>query len=120
MTSQIELKEMCFFALHGVSEQERLTGNDFTVDLLLTFPFEKATVTDKLEDTISYAAVYDLVRREMGRPSHLLEHLAGRILAILKATYPQLTAVTLRVTKLTPPLGGDVHGASVILSEKYN
>jgi dihydroneopterin aldolase len=55
----------------------------------------------------------------MSIPSHLLEHLAGRILTILKCTFPQLTAVTLRVTKLAPPLSGDMHSASVILSEIY-
>jgi dihydroneopterin aldolase len=119
MTTQIELKQMRFFARHGVDEQEHLTGNHFTVDLLLSFPFEKATVTDNLADTLSYAAVYDLVRHEMNTSSRLLEHLAGRILAALKRAFPQLTAITLCVTKLAPPLGGDVLSASVILSETY-
>lgn len=35
--------------------------------------------TDNLEATLNYAEVYEVVKTEMGVPSRLLEHVAGRI-----------------------------------------
>lgn len=119
MISKIELKSMKFYSFHGVGEQEKKVGNNFTVDLLLTAPLDKAIYNDSLEDTINYATVYQLIKQEMSIPSELLEHVAGRILIVLKKTFPQLQKVELKISKLCPPFGGDVHSASVILIEDY-
>lgn len=120
MRTQIELKEMKFYAYHGVMEQERTVGNHFTVDLLLTASLEEATRSDHLEDTMNYATVYDVVKKEMEVPSRLIEAVAGRILEALKSRFPQLTEVKLTLSKLNPPFGGDIRCASVILTEKFN
>lgn len=119
MTTQIELKEMKFYAYHGVMEQEQKVGNHFVVNLLLTAPLEKAVAYDRLEDTINYATVYELVKQEMSIPSRLIEHAAGRILLALKNYFPQLLEVELKLSKLNPPFGGDVYSASVILKDKF-
>ena len=119
MITQIELEAMHFYAYHGVAPQERTVGNHFTVTLRLTAPFERAVTSDNLNDTINYASVYETVRDEMNRPSHLLEHAAGRILCALKNRFPQLTAIEVKLSKLNPPFGGDLQAASVILRENY-
>ena len=72
---------MKFYAYHGVALQETRVGNTFVVNLVLTAPLEKAVADDTLEDTINYAVVYEVVKREMAIPSKLIEHAAGRILA---------------------------------------
>lgn len=118
--TQIELKEMKFYAYHGVMEQERTVGNHFVVDLLLTAPLEKAIRSDRLEDTMNYATVYEVVKKEMEIPSRLIECVAGRILEALKSRFPQLTEVKLTLSKLNPPFGGDIRSASIILKEKFN
>ena len=119
MTVQIEQETIKIYACHGVSPQETRVGNTFVVNLVLTAPLEKAVASDDLEDTINYAVVYEVVKREMAIPSKLLEHAAGRILAALKDTFPQLLAIELKLSKLNPPFGGDVYSASVILRESY-
>ena len=106
---------MKFYAYHGVQEQERRVGNTFVVDLTLTAPLEKAVQSDQLEDTINYAEVYELTKQEMNIPSQLLEHVAGRICRALRHHFPQLEQIEIRVSKLNPPFGGDVHSASVLL-----
>lgn len=116
MITRIELRKMKFYAFHGVAEQERTVGNNFVVDLVLTAPLEQAVESDRLEDTISYASVYALVKEEMDIPSRLLEHAAGRILYRIKETFPKITSIELKLTKLSPPFGGDVESAAVILS----
>lgn len=120
MISKIVLEEMRFYAFHGVGEQERKVGNRFTVNLILTADLRQAVVSDCIGDTINYAEVYEVVKAEMDVPSALLEHVAGRVLVALKVQFPQLTEVEVKVTKSSPPFGGDVQSASVILSERYD
>lgn len=115
MTTKIVLKAMRFYAYHGVAEQERQVGNTFLVDLTLTAPLQQAVASDRLEDTINYAEVYETVREEMRIPSRLLEHVAGRILDALHHRFPTLQAAEITLSKLNPPFGGDLHSASVIL-----
>lgn len=120
MTTKIELRNMTFYAFHGVAPQETQVGNTFVVDLLLTAPLEQAVKSDDLSDTINYAEVYEIVKTEMKIPSKLLEHVGGRILNALKRAFPEILEIELIISKLNPPFGGDVHSASVHLQESYD
>jgi len=119
MISKIELKELRLYAYHGVLPQETVVGNQFIVNTTITAPLGNAIEEDELEDTINYASVYQIIEQEMRIPSKLLEHVAGRILRSLKEAFPQITALEISVSKLNPPLGGDLYSASVILQETY-
>ena len=117
--SIIELKSMKFYAYHGVSRQERIVGNYFTVDIAYSFPMDNACLSDDVNDTISYVDVYNVVKVEIGRPSNLLEHLTERISKALKADFPQLIYLKIKLSKLNPPLGGEVHSAAVIIEKSW-
>ena len=88
-------------------------GGDFIVDLRVGYPIAKAMQTDEVADTLNYAALYDLVGREMALPSNLLEHVAGRIATAVKAVFPQTLSIDLVLTKQNPPMGADCDGAAV-------
>ena len=90
------------------------------MDLLLEAAVEEAVESDNLYDTINYAEVYEVLKREMMIPSYLLEHAAGRMLKALKNHFPQLKAVTLKLAKQNPPFGADIHSAAVILTERFD
>lgn len=119
MESRIKLKGMKFYAYHGVMEQERRIGNYFTIDLILKVNVEKAVYSDRLEDTINYAEVFQRVKEEMEIPSNLLEHVAGRIITRLKKEYPSIEKIKLSIAKQRPPLGGDVEEASVTFTSSF-
>ena len=87
MKTSIELKNMRFFAYHGVLAQERVIGNEFVVNVKIETDFSKAMDSDDVNDTLNYAEVYALVKVEMQQPSDLLEHVAGRIFNKLKQTF---------------------------------
>jgi dihydroneopterin aldolase len=93
--------------------QERTVGGDFTVTLRIGYPWEQAMESDDVADTLNYAAVYELVKREMAVPSKLLEHVAGRMAEAICQAFPQVTSIDLELTKLNPPLGADCVGASI-------
>ncbi|MDR3142038.1 MAG: dihydroneopterin aldolase [Tannerellaceae bacterium] len=120
MNSKIELKDLKFYAYHGVLPQETRVGNNYIITVALTVPLAKAMISDDLGDTVNYADVYAVIKREMAIPSKLLEHVAGRILHSLKRHFPQLTEIKLSVSKLNPPAGGDIRSASIILEEAYS
>ncbi|MDR1161380.1 MAG: dihydroneopterin aldolase [Tannerellaceae bacterium] len=119
MNSKIELRELKFYAYHGVLPQETRVGNQYILTVALTVPLAKAMESDNLNDTIDYAAAYTVIKEEMAIPSKLLEHVAGRVLHSLKRHFPQLTGVQLSIAKVNPPIGGDIHSASVVLEETY-
>jgi len=111
-----EFKKMLFHAYHGVMKQELIVGNTFQVDLKLFLDLSQAVQTDNLEDTVNYADIFNLVKEEMATPSHLLEHIAGRIVQKIKQKYPAIAKITIRLAKLNPPVQGEVQAAAVILS----
>ncbi len=113
--SYIYLRDVRFHAFHGVMPQERKVGADFTVSIRVKTDVTRAAETDEVGDTLNYAALYDVVKREMEQPSKLLEHVAGRIARAVMDEFHEVSAVDLEVTKLNPPMGADSKGAGVEL-----
>ena len=111
----IFLKDLRFHAFHGVMPQERKVGGDFLVSLRMGYDISKAMRTDEVSDTLNYAEVYALVRKEMEQPSALLERVAGRIAEALFASDPKILSIDLWLTKVNPPMGADCQGAGVEL-----
>ena len=109
----ISLRNVRFHAFHGVLPQERQVGGDFLVTVRVGYPLERAMETDNVDDTLDYAALYALLKKEMAEPSELLEHVAGRIVKAITASFPKVTSVDLELTKLNPPMGADCEGAAV-------
>ena len=116
--SKIFLDDMHFYAYHGVMEQERRVGGEYGVSLVVEADLTQAIATDDVADTVNYAELYELVKREMAVPSKLLEHVAGRIGQSAMDKFDRITALTVRVTKLNPPMGADCNGASVEIKVK--
>ena len=113
--SKIYLDDMHFYAYHGVMEQESLVGGEYSVSLAVEADLTEAIRTDDVADTVNYAALYEIVKSEMAVSSKLLEHVAGRIGRRAMETFERITTLTVRVTKLNPPMGADSKGASVEL-----
>jgi len=93
--------------------QESRVGADFIVDLRVGYPLERAIESDKVEDTLNYATLFNLVKQEMQKPSKLLEHVAGRIGATIEKNFPEVTSIDLKIIKNNPPMSADSDGAGV-------
>ena len=121
--SYIYINDLRFHAFHGVMPQERLTGNDYSVDLRVGYDVSSAMLSDHVNDTVNYATLFEIVRQEMSVPSQLVERVAYRIADRISRRYPDVTRMDVRVTKLNPPLGADCHGAGVelhLINDKTN
>ena len=105
---QIILKGMQFYGFHGVNPEERAMGQPYLVDLIAELDLSVPGESDRLEDTVSYAHLYRLVKGVMeGEPKNLLEAAAHTIAQGILADFP-VTAVRVRVQKLRPPIRGSV------------
>ena len=114
----LELEGMQFRAYHGCLEREKIAGNDFVVDFRGELDMTAAAESDKLEDAVNYAHIYNVVAREMNQPSNLLEHVAGRIVKALAAEFPQFESFSVRVSKKRPPVDGIVHWSRITVYNK--
>ena len=117
-SSYIFLRNVRFHAFHGVLPQERQVGGDFLLSLRVEYPLAKAMESDDVADTLNYATLFDIAKREMDIPSQLLEHVAGRIVNAVMTAFPAVTSIDLELTKVNPPMGADSEGAGVFLKVK--
>ncbi len=117
MIGIIEIEGMEFFAYHGCFEAERVVGNKFTVNACLHYECSRPAESDRIEDALNYQTTYEIIAREMMQPSHLLEHVGKRILSALYAAFPQLQYARIKISKMNPPLGGQIRCTSVTLEK---
>lgn len=113
--AKILLENMEFHAFHGVLEHEKQLGNRFLVTVEMDVDTTEAGRTDDLNDTLNYQLVYDAISEEMRIPSELIEHISQRIINKLKNEFPQIQKLKLKLSKLSPPLGGKVETVSILL-----
>ncbi len=111
----IEIEGMEFYAFHGHFEVEKVAGNRFLVNLKIEADLNKAGQTDRLEDTLDYQKVYRMVNEEMAVSSDLLEHVCQRIINRIKTEFPEVQKVTVKVSKMNPPMGGQIEKVSLTL-----
>ncbi|MFI3331026.1 MAG: dihydroneopterin aldolase [Rikenellaceae bacterium] len=116
MITTIELENMQFRAYHGCYDLEKQVGNNFQVDLKIDAEIGEAAQRDEVAQTLNYLEVYDLVCAQMKITSNIVENVALRIVDALYEKFPQIKKVTIKVSKLAPPLGGKVEKVSVTLT----
>jgi len=109
----IEIEGMEFYAFHGHFEVEKVAGNRFLVNLKIEADLNKARKTDKLEDTLDYQRAFLAVKEEMADSSDLLEHVCQRIISRIRTEFPQVQKVTVKVSKMNPPMGGQIEKVSL-------
>src|SRR5947209_17765341 len=101
---EIRLSGLAFFGTHGANPEETALGQRFGVDVSLWLDLSRPIESDNLEDTVSYSAIYKLVRSEVeGTPSRLLEHLAGRLVRPMLAPDTRIERPSVTVTNPNPP-----------------
>lgn len=117
--SKIFLENVKIYAYHGVLPEENLIGTYYLLNAELHTDLWKAAASDDLNDTISYAAINEIIHQEMEIKSKLLEHVAGRIISGLHEKFPQIGYIRLKITKTAPPMKGEIQGASIELEQSF-
>ncbi|TYA52189.1 dihydroneopterin aldolase [Formosa maritima] len=114
----IKVENIRVFAHHGCLKEETKIGSDYRVDLQVKANLQNSAKTDKLSDTVDYVFLNKIVREEMHKPTYLLETVAKRILVRIFKEDVHVTKATVKVSKLNPPIGGDVEMVTIKMTEK--
>jgi len=117
MTHAINIEGIKLYGFHGCLDEEGRIGGHYIVDVYMTTDFTDAAKTDDLTKTIDYCTVYEISKAEMAVRSKLIEPVCERIFLRIKAEFPMLKTLHVKVTKLVPPIGGDVEKVSVEIKD---
>jgi len=118
MKGTIELTGLGFHAFHGCLPEERENGNLFVVDFSGSCDMTAAAGSDRLEDAVDYAAIYDIIAAEMAVPSNLLEHVCARIVSAIATAFPELEHFSVKVSKRNPPVSGPAEWSSITMENE--
>jgi len=113
----IKLENIRVFSYHGCLKEETKIGSDYLVNLEVKADLQESAKSDLLNDTVDYVFLNKIVREEMLKPSHLLETVAKRILIRILNEDHSVKKATVWVSKLNPPIGGDVEKVTIKMTE---
>ncbi len=113
----IKLKNIRVFAYHGCLVEEGKIGSDYRVDLKVKGDLSNSATSDELIDTIDYVHLNKIVKEEMAIRSKLLESVAERINNRVLQEIIMVQKVKVSVSKINPPIGGNVAMVSVTRSK---
>ena len=116
----IKLKNIRTFSYHGCLIEEGKIGSDYTVDLEIKTDLRKSSQSDKLADTVDYVLLNRIVVEEMAIRSELLERVAQRIMERIFKEIPSVSRIIVAVSKINPPIGGDVEAVTIEMEEYRN
>lgn len=109
----IRLKNMCFYAYHGLNAGERSAGQRFEVDVEFGCNLEQAGKSNDLKDTYDYGEILKVVSEVVTETRfNLIEALAQEIAARLLKVYPDVR-VKVVVRKPKVPIQGILDYAEV-------
>ncbi|MBL0152646.1 MAG: dihydroneopterin aldolase [Chitinophagaceae bacterium] len=101
----IELRQLRFRGYHGLYPEEQKIGNEFEVELSLSFD-PGNSVLSALDATIDYGAVYEMVKEQMAEREDLLETWLMKLAEKLHTRFPNIKKTDITITKLQVPITG--------------
>ena len=109
----VEVSGLSLYTHHGVSDAEREIGQRLVVDLRMDVGESDATLTDRVEDTVDYAEVCQVVALVAQQRSYrTLERLCAAIADRLLGQFG-LESVWVKAAKPEPPIPLPVEEVSV-------
>lgn len=114
----IKVENIQVYAYHGCLIEEGKIGSDYRVDVEVKADLTQSTKSDELADTVDYVHLNKIVKEEMAIRAKLLEHVADRILNRILEEIVMVKKVKVSVSKINPPIGGNVEMVTITLSKK--
>ena len=114
----IELKGLRFFAEHGMYAEERKVGNQFEIDLEVSFKAPKQTI-NSIEQTVNYVEIYRIVEERFSEYRNLLETCAMEICEALHEHFPEIRQISISIKKVNPPITNFTGSVGVSYSKGF-
>lgn len=98
--------------------EEGKIGSDYRIDLSVKANLKPSAKSDSLADTVDYVRLNKIVKEEMAVRTKLLETVADLILDRILLELPLVRKAKIKVSKLNPPIGGNVEMVSIIMERE--
>lgn len=113
----IYLEDCQFYGYHGAFEEEQTLGQIFKVNCRLGLDLSDASTSDQLEDTVHYGQVFEFIKHEVETKKYrLIEKLSGELIRLLFEKFPKVNEVSIKVSKINPPINGHYKEVAVSLT----
>lgn len=110
------LTGLLIHAHHGVMEHESRVGQRFILDIELALDLADAASSDKLADTVSYAAIAETATRAFTARSHkLVESAAGVVADAILENFARVIEIKVTVHKPHAPIAATFADVGVTL-----
>ena len=105
-----------FFAYHGFYPEEQKLGNNFIVDIEVSFELQADVNDDDLQNTVNYEKLYKIACEQMKITRKLIETVAQGIIDDVKQQYAFIDSVTVSIKKISPLIGSKVKYSEVVIN----
>ena len=113
----IILSNIRSYSYHGCMDEEEKIGAEFRVDLKVKTDLQEAAQNDDLQYGLDYTRLNEIVIEEMKIRAKLMETVALRIINSILKEFESAEEVEVKVTKLNPPVGGNIEAVSVVMKK---
>tara|TARA_B100001093_G_scaffold71140_1_gene61754 strand:+ start:3798 stop:4163 length:366 start_codon:yes stop_codon:yes gene_type:complete len=103
--TKIILKELAFYARHGLTEEEAKLGQRFKVDIVVELNPQATGNNDVVGDTVNYVDIYEVVQAIFeGERYNFIETCADSIASTLIDKFSSIDQATVTVKKPSVPV----------------
>jgi dihydroneopterin aldolase len=110
---EVEIRGLSIYTHHGVTDAEQEVGQRLEFDLTFDVPDCDAVLTDRVEDTVDYSEVCDIVALAATETSYRTLERLGQVVAGRLMERFDCESVRVRAAKPEPPLPYVVQEAGV-------
>jgi dihydroneopterin aldolase len=114
----IKLDNVRLHGYHGIHEEERKVMNTFEVSLDVSYLDDDASF-ERIEETISYADLYEILQQKIAVPVSLLEKICLDVIREIKDRYPNVRSVKISIYKLQAPIEHFQGKVGVTMSRQF-
>ena len=113
----IKLEKLIFFGFHGVNQDEIKNGKNFVLDIKLDYSIDN--ISDKIENTIDYIKIYNLLNNSFNQKRfNLLESLGSYLINEITRNFKQIFYIKLNIRK--PQIKIDNNKDFINIELEYN
>ena len=113
----ISLHNLSFHAYHGVYNEEKILGNHFEINVVISFDAKEPVTA--LEQTVNYEKVYEIIKQRMAVPADLLETLAQEMARAIYHFDNRCRSISVSIEKKDPPIKNMKGSVSVIYKTAF-
>jgi 7,8-dihydroneopterin aldolase/epimerase/oxygenase len=113
----IKINNLKLYGYHGVHQEEAVVGAEFIINIAVEF--EENTLIEKLEQTLNYVHLVEIIKEIFSVKCDLLETIAQKIATQIQVDNNFIKNINICIEKLNAPISNFAGTVSVHFSKTY-